>query len=175
MSDIDRSLTGSTGKVTIYLDYGSTYFDYEFETNDLPEATEAMKTAASFDRYSETSVDLSQVNLLSRNWQLTPLKAGCYTEFGSYGRSEEGVRVDFEIKNLESKIRSFYDDALLRTPDGFTVEPDYSSTLRGLEPIPGLTEKGYLFFEDLDCLTGDYRIVLSNYSGVYHDEVFTLE
>ena len=173
-SDIDRSLTGSAGVVSIFLDYGNSFFDFEVETNDLQEASEAMKSAAAMEGYLETSVDLSQISVQARQWRETPLRAGCYTEYGSYGRTTDGIRIDFEVENLDDSISTWFRDVLLRTPDGFTIEPDYSSSLMGLEAIPNLPEKGYLFFEDLDCLLGEYRLVMSTYIDVYLDETFWL-
>ena len=175
MTEIQRSFTGAVGVVHIDLDYGDWYFDYDFETNDLPEATDAEKSAAALERFSETSVDLSQITVATTRWLLTPLKAGCYTEFGSYGNTTDGIRIDFEISNLDDSIETYYDDMLLRTPGNFTVEPDYSSTLRGLDVIPGISERGFIFFADLDCVSGEYRVVASTYQGMYLDEVFTLD
>ena len=175
MSEIQRSFTGVVGVVHIRLDYGTLYFEYDFETYDLPEATDAEKSAAALERFSETSVDLSQITVATTRWLLTPLKAGCYTEFGSYGNTTDGIRIDFEISNLDDSIETYYDDMLLRTPGNFTVEPDYSSTLRGLDVIPGISEQGYIFFADLDCVLGEYRVVASTSWEMYLDEAFTLD
>ena len=174
--EITRSLTGRIGTVHLRLEFTgrSVYFEYDFETNDLPEATDAEKTASSLDRFLESAINLSGTPHSESRWKVTPLQAGCFTSYGSYGSATDGVRIDFEIVNLSDSIRSWYDDLLLRTPDGFTVEPRYDSPLRGLDTIPDLPEKGFVFFDDLECTSGEYRIVASSYSGVYLDESFSL-
>ena len=84
----------------------------------------------------------------------------------------DGIRIDFVIENTSSAISLFYETALLRTPADLTYDPSYSSTLLGKNTLPGVKEKGYLLFEDLDCNEGNYRIVFSNYESIYLDEYF---
>jgi hypothetical protein len=68
----------------------------------------------------------------------------------------------------------FYDDVLLRTPAGVTVEAAYDSTLLGLNVLPREWAEGYLFFENLECDPGRYEVIISDYRSVYLEEVFTL-
>ena len=175
-SEIPRSLTGSSGFIKYRLTFvDGTYFDHYISTTILPAASESEKDAAALEGYLKGVVEMSGVHAATSAWQLAPTQAGCFTHYGTWGTPEHGVRVDFEIINRRESIRSWYDDALLIVPTGLTVEPDYSSPMTGLDVLPNVATDSYLFFKDLDCVAGTYRIVVSNYQEVFLDEAFTLD
>lgn len=176
LDEFERSLSGSTGTVFVNLDYGNQgYFELDNETTDIPTASQAEIDAHALEKFLEDSVELSNTTSSTFGWNITPTQAGCFSSYGLFGESVNGIRIDFEIENTSGAISSFYETILLQTPANLTSDPSYSSTLIGKSTLPGVKEKGYLLFEDLDCNEGDYRIVFSDYESTYLDEQFTFQ
>ncbi len=191
IGNIERSLSGSHGTVGWYLDFGSGLaWDYETETALLPTASEAEQAAADNEAFlksaTEFSDDFSRENaavvidtVFERGWVVEPKRAGCYELFDTFGNAKPGIRVDLEVGNASLDVETFNMDALLETPSGFLVEESYDSSLF-LMDIPGNKPdnpkryKGFYFFEGLDCVAGEYRFMLSEYSKTHMDISFDL-
>jgi|APSaa5957512535_1039671.scaffolds.fasta_scaffold50638_2 hypothetical protein len=192
-ADIERSLTGSRGTIGYHLDFGTgVYWDYEDDTGDLPEASEAEQGAADIRAFlksaTEFSQDFAKDNLAivrdpfgrEKGWFVIPKRAGCYELFDSRGNIEPGIRVDLEISNLSKDVESFYMDGLLQISNGLPIEASYQSTLRGMT-VPGDQDKdggewfeGYFFFEDVACDAAEYRFMFSDHTGTHMDISFYL-
>jgi hypothetical protein len=190
-ADIERSLNGSRGKIGYRLDFGTgAYWDYEDDTGNLPEASKAEQAAADDKAFLKSATEFSEdfardnvaivVNMvLEKGWFVVPKRAGCYELFDSRGNIEPGIRVDLEIGNTSNDVDTFYMDGLLQIPNGSPVEASYKSTLRGMT-VPGFQSgkdewfEGYFFFEDVTCVTGEYRFFLSDYTGTHMDITFDL-
>lgn len=190
-ADIERSLTGSRGKIGYRLDFGTgAYWDYEDDTGNLPEASKAEQAAADDKDFLKSATEFSEdfardnvaivVNtVLEKGWFVVPKRAGCYELFDSRGNIEPGIRVDLEIGNGSNDVDTFYMDGLLQISNGLSVEASYKSTLRGMT-VPGFQSgkaeffEGYFFFEDVTCVIGEYRFMLSDYTGTHMDITFDL-
>jgi len=192
-ADIERSLTGSRGTIGYHLDFGTgVYWDYEDDTGDLPEASEAEQGAADIKAFlksaTEFSQDFAKDNLAivrdpfgrEKGWFVIPKRAGCYELFDSRGNIEPGIRVDLELSNLSKDVESFYMDGLLQISNGLPIEASYQSTLRGMT-VPGDQDKdggewfeGYFFFEDVACDAAEYRFMFSDHTGTHMDITFDL-
>ena len=173
-SEIERSTVGSNGAVRVRVDFDNIYFDLEATTRHLPEVSQPEKDARAFEQFVENAVILSGNSVQANRWTITATRAGCFTVNDQFGDVTSGIRIDLTILNTDDSIRSFYETTLLQLPSGITIEPSFNSTIRGKSTIPDVEERGYLFFEDLDCVQGDYRLVMSGFDGVYLDETFTL-
>lgn len=171
---VERSLSGSSGTIEARLAYPYGIFEISDDVRNLPEASEAEKTAASSASFSDSAIPLEVAEVSTRRWRVQPLRAGCYRHFGKYD-VKNGVRVDVQVASRENSINTFFDDALLQTPEGLTIEPDYESPARGLDVIPGDVVEGFFMFIDIPCQPGTYRFVMSDYRSLYLDINFELD
>ena len=172
--EIERSFIGTAGTANVRVSFGLSYFELTTETRGLPEVSQEEKDAAALDRFLANSVQLSGETQESENWSVTPIQAGCFTIYKEYGGPKNGIRIDLAVVSKNDTVRPFYDDVLLRTPSEITVESSFESTILGKSVIPGVKERGFVFFEDLPCDSGEYRLIVSTYRGIYIDETFSL-
>jgi hypothetical protein len=167
-SDIDRSWVSPKGTATIRVDQSTSYFDLETSVFYLPEASEAEKDARSDKEFEANAVPLSNNPYLTLDstvgdWVTTPLMAGCFEGFDTYGNTISGIRVEISLQNLTDKLETFRSDVKLLNSSGVLIDHQSSTSTIRMQLMPNAEGVGAAIFEDLECIPSTYTLVVADW------------